>query len=138
MKFRRPSHATVVAYLALVAALGGSAYAASKIGTNDLKANAVTSPKIRDATIRSADLKNFVLRSERQEFPPNTNAVGLISECNRGERVVSGGGFWGASGPGNAPVLSGSAPSGKAAWRVDGISGAAANTFVATALCMKK
>ena len=30
MKFRRPSHATVVAYLALLTALGGSAYAASK------------------------------------------------------------------------------------------------------------
>lgn len=138
MKFRRPSHATVVAYLALFSAIGGSAYAASKVGTNDLKGEAVTSAKIRDATIRSADLKTFVLRSERQDFPPNTSAVGLISECNKGERIVSGGGFWAASGPGNAPVLSGSAPSGKTAWRVDGISGATTNTLVATAVCMKK
>ena len=33
MKFRVPSHATVVAYLALFVAIGGSAYAVSKVGS---------------------------------------------------------------------------------------------------------
>lgn len=138
MKFRRPSHATVVAYLALFAAIGGSAYAASKVGTNDLKSEAVTSAKIRDATIRSVDLKNFVVRSERQDFPPNTVAFGAISECKKGERVVSGGGAWATASTGNTPLLSGSAPVGKTGWRVDGVSGASANTLIATAVCMKK
>ena len=32
-----PSHSTVVAYLALFAALGGSAYAISKIDSGDIK-----------------------------------------------------------------------------------------------------
>lgn len=48
MKLHRPSHATVVAYLALFAALGGSAYAIS----------GVTSKQIANDTIRSEDLKN--------------------------------------------------------------------------------
>lgn len=44
----RPSHSTVVAYLALFTALGGSAWAVSKIDSKQIENN----------TIRSADLKN--------------------------------------------------------------------------------
>jgi hypothetical protein len=51
-KLRRPSHTTVVAYLALLVALGGSAYAASSlaknsVGSKQLKKNAVTTAKSR-------------------------------------------------------------------------------------------
>jgi hypothetical protein len=49
VKLRTPTHTTVVAYLALFAALAtGGAYAADKI----------TSPEIANNTIRSKDLKN--------------------------------------------------------------------------------
>jgi hypothetical protein len=56
----RPSHATVVAYLALFVALGGSAYAAvglprNSVGTKQLKDGAVTSAKFkRSATAPNA------------------------------------------------------------------------------------
>jgi hypothetical protein len=58
MRIPHPSHTTVVAYLALFVALGGSAYAASKIGTKELKHSAVTSPKIKKKTIKGADVRN--------------------------------------------------------------------------------
>jgi hypothetical protein len=51
----------LVAYLALFLALGGtSAYAASvlpkaSVGTKQLKANAVTSPKVRDGSLQASD-----------------------------------------------------------------------------------
>ena len=44
----RPSHGTVVGYIALFVALGGSAYAATQIG----------SAQIRNNSIKSADVKN--------------------------------------------------------------------------------
>lgn len=48
MKLQRPTHATVVAYLALFVALGGSAYAVSKVGSRD----------VADNSLRSKDLRN--------------------------------------------------------------------------------
>ena len=57
---RRPSHATVVAYLALFAALGGTSVAAVSLQRNSVKArhvakNAITSPKVKNASLRAAD-----------------------------------------------------------------------------------
>ena len=46
----RPSHSTVIAYLALFIALGGSSYAAVK-----LKRNAVISSHIRNGHVKRAD-----------------------------------------------------------------------------------
>jgi hypothetical protein len=66
----RPSHATVVAYLALFAALGGSSYAAVKLSDNsvrsrhikngqvkraDIGANAVDSARVRNGSLRAGD-----------------------------------------------------------------------------------
>ena len=56
MKRGRPSHATVVAYLALFVALGGGAMAASHLGKNSvgakqLKKNAVTTAKIKNSAV---------------------------------------------------------------------------------------
>ncbi len=62
-KLRRPSHATLVAYLALFIALGGSVYAASKISGrtikphslpgNRLKANSVTGRQINESSLNA-------------------------------------------------------------------------------------
>ena len=136
---RRPRHATVVAYLALFIALGGSAYAASKVGTRDLKPNAVTSPKIRNGAIRASDVQAFAIRSERVNVPagaPN-GSVDAVAECRKNERLVAGGGGWGARPPGDLPTLVGSAPAG-AAWQVTGATSASANTLIASAICMRK
>ena len=58
---RMPSPAMVVALIALSVALGGTGYAALKlpknsVGTKQIKRNAVTSVKIKNGTIRRADL----------------------------------------------------------------------------------
>jgi hypothetical protein len=60
---RRPSHATLVAYLALFIALGGTVYAASKINGraikprsipgNRLKANSVTGRQIKESSLNA-------------------------------------------------------------------------------------
>lgn len=48
-----PSPAMVVACLALVAAIGGSAYAASKINGKDIKSNTVTGKQIDESTVKN-------------------------------------------------------------------------------------
>lgn len=48
--------AMLVAILALVLSAAGAGYAAGKIGTSDLKDNAVTSPKVKNGTLKAADL----------------------------------------------------------------------------------
>jgi hypothetical protein len=66
MKLRRPSHATVVAYLALFVALGGSAYAVKQVpkksvGAKQLKKNSVTTAKIRNQAVTAAKIRNGTL-----------------------------------------------------------------------------
>lgn len=48
----------IIAYLALFVALGGTAYAAEKIGTKDIKDGAVRSKQIGDNRVRSKDIKD--------------------------------------------------------------------------------
>ena len=56
--FRRPSHGTVVAYLALFVALGGSAYAVNTVNSTDIVDGQVKSVDVGDAEIKSADVKD--------------------------------------------------------------------------------
>ncbi len=59
IKFRRPDHASVVAYLALFLALtGGVAYAAGKIGSHQIKKNAITTAKIKKNAVNGSKVKN--------------------------------------------------------------------------------
>lgn len=55
---KRPSPALVIALIALFVALGGSAYAATKIGTSDIKSNAITAAKIKNGAVTTAKIKN--------------------------------------------------------------------------------
>jgi hypothetical protein len=55
---RRPSPAMIVALLALFVALGGSSYAAVKIGARDIKRGAVGTRAIANNSVRSADIHN--------------------------------------------------------------------------------
>jgi len=48
----------VVALLALIVALGGSAYAAKKIGSKQLKKNAVTTKKIKNGAVTGSKIAN--------------------------------------------------------------------------------
>jgi hypothetical protein len=56
-RLRRPSHATVVAYLALFTALGGSAYAASKITSADIANNTIKSKDVHNHALLKKDFK---------------------------------------------------------------------------------
>ena len=59
MRVGRPSHTTVVAYLALfIAIAGGTALAAKKITSNRLAKNAVTTKKIANAAVTTGKLAN--------------------------------------------------------------------------------
>ena len=58
----KPSPALIVAIVALVAALGGGAYAASRIGTDDIARQAVTNQKIAKKTIKNSRIAPDALK----------------------------------------------------------------------------
>ena len=58
IRAKRPSPSLVISILALFVALGGSAYAASKVGTKNIKNNAITAAKIKKNAITTAKIKN--------------------------------------------------------------------------------
>jgi hypothetical protein len=63
---KRPSHATIVAYLALFLALGGTTYAATSlpngsVGTPQLKNGAVTGAKLHPHSVTAFDVANHSL-----------------------------------------------------------------------------
>jgi trimeric autotransporter adhesin len=62
---RLPSPAMGVALVALVVALGGTSYAVVRIGTKQIKNNAITSAKIRNGQVRNVDLaRNSVVTAK--------------------------------------------------------------------------
>jgi hypothetical protein len=70
----RPSPAMVVAVIALVVALGGSAYAATQIGTNQIKSNAITAAKIKSNAVTGAKIKNGAVTGSKI----NLSSVGTV------------------------------------------------------------
>lgn len=62
--FRPPSASTVIASIALIAALGGTSYAASRITGKDIKNNSVTGRDIKNSSLTTGDIKNGSLRSK--------------------------------------------------------------------------
>jgi hypothetical protein len=57
MRLRRPSHGTIVAYLALVLALGGTSYAAATITGRQVKDSSLTGRDVRNGSLTGSDLK---------------------------------------------------------------------------------
>lgn len=63
---RRPRYADVVATLALVVAMGGTAYAAlpkNAVGAKQIKTDAVRPAEIKAGAVRSAEIKNGAVRA---------------------------------------------------------------------------
>lgn len=60
-----PSPAMVVAVAALVVALGGSAWAVSKVGTKQLRNSAVTTPKLKNSAVTAAKLKGAAVTAPK-------------------------------------------------------------------------
>jgi hypothetical protein len=78
----RPSHGTVVAYLALFVALSGSAYAAATIGSGQIKNGAVLGRHIKDGQVKGADIAPNALSSSK--IPDNSLAGNDIDESKLG------------------------------------------------------
>lgn len=95
---RRPSPALVVAGIALLLSLGGSAYAAvtlpaGSVGTRQLRNSAVTSEKLADGAVTANKVKPYSLLS--QDFAP-----GQLPAGPQGARGPAG--AIGAQGPAGA------------------------------------
>lgn len=101
----RPSPAMIVAIVALICALGGSAYAAGKIGSKNLKKNAVTTKKIKDDAVTGSKIANgavtggklangavgVVMRQGPTTNIPGNTAAKAEVNCKPGERATGGG-----------------------------------------------
>lgn len=55
-RLKLPSHGTLVAYVALFVALGGTAYAANTVGSDDIIDDSVQSVDIKDQTVTTKDM----------------------------------------------------------------------------------
>lgn len=65
VRLRRPSPALVVAVVALVVALGGTSYAAFKVGTKDIKNGAVTAKKIKNGAVTTNKLAGKAVTGDK-------------------------------------------------------------------------
>jgi hypothetical protein len=69
LRGRRPGHATVVAYLALFIALGGSSYAAVKITGRQVRDSSLTGRDVRNESLTGKDVKGLTLRDFSVPLP---------------------------------------------------------------------
>jgi hypothetical protein len=153
-QFSLPSPAMIVAIVALIAALAGSAYAAKKIGSHQLKKNAVTTNKIKDGAVTSGKLAQPVVAVTMRQGPDTTIPAGpggfgtAEASCQPGERAT-GGGFFNPSvyylvltasyptpNPGNPPPTgNGKVPTGWKVWVAN--TGTGSQTVQAYVVCVK-
>jgi hypothetical protein len=113
-----PSPSMVVALIALVVALSGTAYAAATINGKNIKKGTVTSKQIKDGTIVKADLSKKLSVTGPQgpqgvQGAPGTPGATSVSkyvwhsedvannifedrdiQCGAGEKLVGGGAGW--------------------------------------------
>lgn len=71
---RRFGAAHVLALIALFVALGGGAYAASKVGTNDLRNKAVTAKKLDKKAVKPAKLDKEAVKENKLRDDAVTNS----------------------------------------------------------------
>jgi hypothetical protein len=80
---RRPGHATIVAYLALFVALGGSSYAAVKITGRDVKDSSLTGRDVRNESLTGRDVTKLTLKDFAPPLPAGPKG-------DRGEQGLQG------------------------------------------------
>ena len=84
---KMPSPAMLVALVALFVSLGGSAYAVTKIGTNQIKDGAVTTPKIKSGAVRGDRLSLIQVEGDTVVMGSGQSEVAEAT-CPRGRRAV--------------------------------------------------
>jgi len=113
----RISHTTVVAYLALFVALGGSAYAAATITGRDVVDRSLTGADIRNGTVRSVDVRGitgadlgpgepWTLRSPNKKFSVSVTNAGVTIQGPGSSVVVNNTGV-AVEGAGNTEISAG-------------------------------
>ena len=105
---RMPSPAILVAALALVAAVAGTALAAPGASTSKLTKKKVV--KIADREIAAQALGNDVITRHVSVQVPDGGADGATAECAAGEKMTGGGATPVGSPPGERVVLVASGP----------------------------
>jgi hypothetical protein len=99
----RINHTTIVAYLALFVALGGSAYAAATITGRDVVDRSLTGADIRNGSVRSPDVRGitggdlgagdpWILRSPNKQFSVAVRDSGVRIQGPASSVLVSAGG----------------------------------------------
>ena len=78
-----PSPAMAVALLALFVAMGGSAWAVTKVGTNQIKNNAVTTAKIKPGAVNASRLGSGAVTGSKL-------AVGSVGGSNVAVQQIAG------------------------------------------------
>src|ERR671917_1110778 len=98
MRIRRPNltYANVVSTLALFVALGGTSYAVARnsVGSAQLRANAVTSAKVKNRSLRLTDLSPSArtgTRGPRGPAGPPGQFVGTPEQWRPARRPPRGG-----------------------------------------------
>jgi hypothetical protein len=76
----RPSPAMIVALLALFVALGGVGYAATKIGSAQIRNNSIRSQDIRNGTIRGKDVHRKTIAAKQIKNPEPYHEIGAGGE----------------------------------------------------------
>ena len=84
LKGRRPSAPLVISILALFVALGGSAFAASQIRTDDIKNRAVAKPKLAKNAVAGNKIKNKTINGKKIK-------AGAVTGAKIGDGVVGDG-----------------------------------------------
>ena len=101
---RRPSPAMALAFVALLAALSGTAIALpgkNSVQSNDIKRNAITSPKIKKNAVRSSDIKKGAVRSSDVKNDSLTGAdilegsLGTVPSANVANSAAAAASFGG-------------------------------------------
>lgn len=118
--FKRPSPAMVMAVIALIAALGGTAWAKSgelginSVGTRQIKAKAVTTPKLAEGAVTGAQVAGKTLSGANIEVS-QLGTVPTVSNANNAGDAQKVGGH-NATCPANTTLVRGvcfdSSPSG--------------------------
>lgn len=85
-----------VGLLALVVAFSGTAYAANKIGAQDIQRNAIRSPHIKTGQVKRADLARSLRRQIAHNTAPSPSDQLQIVAVNGAPLVLPSGGYGGA------------------------------------------
>lgn len=94
LRKRLPSPALAVSIIALVFAMGGSAYAAGLIGSDDIKDDSVRSRDVQDGTLRQRDFNRVPIGQRGPAGPQGPAGAGRWALINAaGEIEAQSGGF---------------------------------------------